>query len=80
MMDDWHSQLKDVKRTIKEQRTVRMQLPAYFNFKDHGAFDFDKALQVSTGSFEIAQLRLISRRVDPPTIKHLLSWSSIHGI
>lgn len=46
MTQDWRGQLKDVKRTIQAQKTVRLELPSYFNFKDHGAFDFDKALRL----------------------------------
>lgn len=46
MTQDWRGQLKEVKRTIRAQNTVRLALPPYFNFKDHGAFDFDKALRL----------------------------------
>ncbi|MFK3651040.1 STAS-like domain-containing protein [Lysobacter enzymogenes] len=45
MTSDWRSQLKEVKRSIRANNTTRITLPSYFNFKDHGAFDFDKALQ-----------------------------------
>ncbi|MEF2148234.1 STAS-like domain-containing protein [Aquilutibacter rugosus] len=44
-MKDWRAQLNTVKKQIKQQRTIRKPLPSYFNFKDHGAFNFDKALQ-----------------------------------
>jgi hypothetical protein len=43
-MSDWRGQLKQVKRAIQAERTVHLYLPAYFNFKDHGAFNFDKAM------------------------------------
>lgn len=43
-MSDWYGQLKQVKRAIQAERTVHLRLPPYFNFKDHGAFNFDKAL------------------------------------
>lgn len=46
MTQDWRGQLREVKRTIQAQKTVRIVLPAYFNFKDHGSFDFDKALHI----------------------------------
>lgn len=45
-MTDWKQQLKSVKQKIADNNKVVVSLPAYFNFKDHDAFNFDKALKV----------------------------------
>lgn len=43
-MSDWKSQIQGVRRQIRDANRVTLQLPPYFNFKDHDAFNFDKAL------------------------------------
>jgi hypothetical protein len=43
-MGDWKSQIRKVKKEIRDASRVQLSLPAYFSFKDHDAFDFDKAL------------------------------------
>lgn len=43
-MSDWKSQIREVKKQVRDANRVELKLPAYFNFKDHDAFDFDKAL------------------------------------
>lgn len=44
-MGDWESQLRVVRRQVRDMNRVVLSLPSYFNFKDHDAFDFDKALE-----------------------------------
>ncbi len=44
-MRDWRIQLRDVERKLRASNRLVLPLPAYFNFKDHDAFDFDKALR-----------------------------------
>lgn len=43
-MSDWKSQIKQVRKKVRDANRVELALPSYFNFKDHDAFDFDKAL------------------------------------
>lgn len=43
-MKDWKSQMWEVKKKVRDSNRVELTLPAYFNFKDHDAFDFEKAL------------------------------------
>ncbi len=44
-MSDWKSELSNLKKSINGSGKINLQLPPYFNFKDHDAYDFDKALQ-----------------------------------
>jgi len=43
-MSDWKSQIRQVRKKVRDVNRVELALPPYFNFKDHDAFDFDKAL------------------------------------
>ena len=43
-MGDWASEILSAKKEIREQKRVLLKLPSYFNFKDHDAYDFNKAL------------------------------------
>lgn len=45
-MSDWKSQIREVKSAVRSSNRVELTLPSYFNFKDHDAFDFDKALRI----------------------------------
>lgn len=45
-MSDWKSQIRDVRKQLRDKSRVVLRLPRYFNFKDHDAFDFDKALNI----------------------------------
>jgi hypothetical protein len=42
----WKSQLNSVKKQIRDTKRVVLVIPPYFNFKDHDAFNFEKALGV----------------------------------
>lgn len=44
-MSDWRSEIGQLNKTLKEAKRVRLPLPAYFSFKDHDAFDFEKPLK-----------------------------------
>ena len=44
-MSDWKSEIREVKKRVRDASRVELSLPPYFNFKDHDAFDFDKALR-----------------------------------
>jgi hypothetical protein len=43
-MEDWKTQMFRVRKDVRDANRVTLRLPKYFNFKDHDAFDFDKAL------------------------------------
>lgn len=43
-MSDWKTQMREVRRQVRDANRVELCLPPYFNFKDHDAFNFDKAL------------------------------------
>lgn len=43
-MGDWRSELKKTLPNMRPSNRIELTLPSYFNFKDHDAFDFDKAL------------------------------------
>lgn len=45
-MEDWKSKLREIKKGIRDSNKAVVELPAYFNFKEHDAFNFDKALQI----------------------------------
>lgn len=45
-MGDWKSELLNLKKSMNGSDKIYLRLPPYFNFKDHDAYDFDKALQL----------------------------------
>jgi STAS-like domain of unknown function (DUF4325) len=51
-MTDWKQQLEGLKQEVVSHRKIVISLPPYFNFKDHDAFNFDKALRVFDWSLQ----------------------------
>ncbi len=43
-MADLKSELYSIKKKIRDKNRARLKLPAYFNFKDHDSYDFNKTL------------------------------------
>nr|WP_297356239.1 STAS-like domain-containing protein [uncultured Caldimonas sp.] len=43
-MPDWKTQMSDVRKQFRDPSRVELALPAYFSFKDHDAFNFERAL------------------------------------
>ncbi len=44
-MNEWKQKLISIKQDIADKSKITISLPPYFNFKDHDAFNFEKALK-----------------------------------